>query len=94
MATTTSGMTRETKSGNVSAGSFSLVGGRQKASVTFALPFQDAAYGVVCQAVTGTNKNYLPKPESKTASGFTINLNSASVSGLLEVFWRAETTGE
>jgi hypothetical protein len=92
--TPSSSVARPTKSANVPAASFSLVGGRQKATVAFALPFQDATYVVTCQAITGTNKNYLPKPESKTASGFTINLNSASLSGLIEVSWQAESGGE
>ncbi len=94
MATTGSSFNRKTKSGNAPAASFSLTGGRQKAAVTFVKAFPDATYIVTCQAITGTNKNYLPKPESKTASGFTINLNSAAISGLVEVSWQAEVSGE
>jgi hypothetical protein len=65
----------------------------KKATVTFASPFPSTAYSITL-SVTSVGRSYAPTVEDKTAFGFVINLNSNVLSGLAEVGWQAEETGE
>lgn len=75
------------KAGVVLAASFS--GSPQKAVITFLTPFADSSYVISLAGTDGRNMTY----ESKTAAGFTINLNADTpITG--EVSWEALTAGE
>jgi len=77
------------KSGILLPGDFSLVGGRQKATVTLSPAFADTDYVVTFGVETNTH-SFLPTYESKTASSFVVNLNTASLAGLGAVTWFAK----
>lgn len=89
------GLGLEEKSGVVIPGAFSGSPDK-KATVTFGAAFPaaiGAAYSIALTALS-VGRSYLPTVESKTAGGFVINLNSNVLSGLAEVGWQAEETGE
>lgn len=86
------GLGLEEKSGVVLPGAFSGSPDK-KATVTFTTPFPSAAYSVTLAPASITH-TFVPSVETKTASGFIINLNSNVLSGLAEVGWQAEETGE
>lgn len=86
------GLGLEEKSGIVIPGAFSGTP-EKKAAVTFTAPFPSTAYSITL-SVSSVSRSYLPIVESKTAGGFVINLNSNVLSGLAEVGWQAEETGE
>ena len=78
------------KSGVVTSGTFA--GNPKKATVTFASAF-GASYAVTFSAVTDGTRTFSPSAESKSSSGFTLNLNSSNTTGLVEVGWHAILTG-
>lgn len=86
------GLGLEEKSGVVIPGAFSGTPDK-KATVTFTTAFPNTAYSITLSS-TSIGRSYLPTVESKTASGFVINLNTNVLSGLAEVGWQAEETGE
>jgi hypothetical protein len=86
------GLGLEEKSGVVLPVSFSGTPDK-KATVTFTTVFPSTAYSVTL-AVSSIGRSYTPTVESKTVSGFVINLNSNKLTGLAEIGWQAEETGE
>jgi len=72
---------------------FAFTGNPKKATVVFASPFEDASYQVVFSVNTDGSKTYSPAAESKTASGFVINLHSNNLAGLNELGWFAIRPG-
>jgi hypothetical protein len=83
------GAVGQSQAGILIPGDFSLIGGRQKATVTFSPAFDDANYTVELGIETVGN-SYAPTHESRTAASFVVNLGTASLSGLASVTWRAE----
>ncbi len=83
---------QDIKAGVVPAASFSPVGGVQKASVAFTTPYPDTNYSVTFDA--GSLSGYGLRYESKTASGFVVNLGTVSLSGLVEISWKTAANGE
>lgn len=83
--------TTRIKSGVMPAASF--VGNPRKATVSFVTPFPSSAYSVTFDCVAATYR-YAPIAEDKLATGFVLNLGSASVAGLVEVGWHAIQNGE
>ena len=75
------------KAGKVLAAAFS--GTPKKAIVAFGTPFPDTNYAVNADACTMGDGVYVLALESKTASGFTINLGSDDKTDLSEVGWQA-----
>lgn len=82
------------KAGTVPNATFASVGGRQKATVAFSSAFADALYAVEVTAVTTNNKRVAAVVESKTSSGFTINLGTNNKNNVTEVDWTAIKHGE
>jgi hypothetical protein len=86
------GLNTSIKSGKLIPGNFS--GNPKKATVTFATSFPSAQYAPVPSALSDGSKSFSPTPESKTASGFVVNLNANNLAGLIEVGWHAVVIGE
>jgi len=80
------------KSGTVLKAAFS--GNPKKATVTFATPFVDANYAITLAPGTTGNSGFGPIWESKTASGFVINMNVNNIANLIAVDWTAIKYGE
>jgi hypothetical protein len=81
------------KAGRVLNASFS--GTPRKATVTFGTAFADANYAVTCTPVTGVSgAGYTIRIESQTAAGFTINMGTSSITGMIQVNWAAIKDGE
>jgi hypothetical protein len=80
------------KCGKLIPGAFS--GTPKKATVTFATPYLSTAYEPVVHALTDGTKSYNPSIESKTTTGFVVNLNSNNLAGLVEAAWHTLLTGE
>jgi hypothetical protein len=79
------------KSGLVSLGSFS--GDPKKASVTFATAYPDTSYVIVLSSSTDGTRSICPATESKTASGFTINLHTNNLANITEIGWHTTILG-
>lgn len=82
----------KTKSDTVIPGAFS--GSPLKAAVAFATAFSDSSYTITLDPEVSSSVSFSPSIESKTASGFTINLGTSSVSGLALMGWQAVVIGE
>ena len=80
------------KSGTVLKATFS--GNPKKASITFATPFADANYAITLAPGTTGNSGFGPVWESKTATGFVINMNVNNIANLVAVDWTAIKYGE
>lgn len=80
------------KAGTVLKASFS--GNPKTATVTFATPFADADYAITLAPGTSGNAGFGPVWNSKTASGFVINMNVNNISQLVAVDWTAVKNGE
>lgn len=78
-----------TKAGIEPAANFAATPAIMKATVAFGTPFASTAYAITADAVTINAVVYEVALESKTVSGFTINLGSAIKSDLVEVGWQA-----
>jgi hypothetical protein len=78
--------------GVIIPGSFS--GNPKTATVTFGTAYPDTTYTVVADAVTDGSKSYGLAIESKTVNGFTVNLHSNNLAGLVEVDWHTALSGE
>lgn len=76
-----------TKAGIELAANFSGI--PKKAAVSFGTPFATTDYAITADAVTVNAVVYEVALESKTVSGFTINLGSQDKSDLVEVGWQA-----
>ena len=68
-----------------------LTGNPKKGTVTFNTAFPDANYSIqlTCRVNSGNNASWIPVAENRTASGFTINMNSSNVTKLVAVMWTA-----
>lgn len=82
------------KAGSVASGAFT--GNPKQASVTFSTAFADANYSVVFTPVSTSNTTWSPAvvDGTKTASGFSVQMGSNSVSNLTELLWVALKHGE
>ncbi len=81
----------EIKAGVEPVGNFS--GTPKKATVAFGTVFPSTAYAITADAVTLGSAVYEVTIESKTVSGFTMNLGSDVVTDLTEVGWQAVESG-
>lgn len=79
------------KSGFVIPGSFS--GNPKKATITFASAYPDTNYAITLAPVTDGTKTFVTSIESKTVSGFVLNLNSNNVANLIEIGWHTMVIG-
>ena len=79
------------KSGVIPPASFS--GNPKKATVTFGTPYSNTNYSIVLGVSTDGTKTFALDYESKTASGFVVNLNSNNLATLIEVGWHAMPYG-
>jgi hypothetical protein len=86
-----SGPGETSKAGLVSLGTFS--GDPKKAAVTFTVPYANTSYIIVLNAATDGTRSICPAIESKTASGFTINLHTNNLANIAEVGWHTTTLG-
>lgn len=77
----------DVKAGTLIPGVFS--GSPKKATVTFGTAFPSTAYAVALGTDTDGTKSFATTIESKTASGFTVNLNTNNVANLIEIGWSA-----
>jgi len=66
-------------------------GNPKKASVTFSQDFASSDYAVaMTSTVSGSSPgSYIPSVEAKTASGFTINMNTNNITDIARVDWIA-----
>lgn len=80
------------KAGELIPGDFS--GNPKKATVTFATAYPDTNYTITLTASSASNFTYAPNFESKTASGFTVNLGAGNIANLLVVAWHTLTIGD
>lgn len=80
------------KSGLLIPGAFS--GNPKQASVTFSTAYPDTDYVVVVSAETINDKTFALRVESKTASGFTVDLGVNNLANLVEVSWHTSAVGE
>jgi len=71
-----------------------FTGNPKQATVTFTAAYADANYSVTANAVTGGTKSFIVTILSKTASGFTLALNSNTTTDLVEVNWISSAYGE
>jgi hypothetical protein len=85
------GVSASLKAGVIVPGSFS--GNPKKATVAFSTPYLSTAYAVTLAPLTNGAHSYSPDVESKTTSGFVVNLNSNNLAGLIEVGWHSATNG-
>jgi hypothetical protein len=86
------GLDTSTKSGKLIPGDFS--GTPKKATVTFITPFPDENYSSVVTVMTDGTVGFFVDTESKTVSGFVVNLHTNHIANLVEVDWLATTLGE
>lgn len=80
------------KGGLLIPGSFS--GNPKQATVTFSSAYPDTNYIVVVSAETINDKSFALRVESKTASGFTVDLGVNNLANLVEVSWHTSPVGE
>ncbi len=78
-----------TKAGIELTADFSASPTIMKAAVAFGTPFATTGYAITADAITVNEVVYEVTLESKTVSGFTINLGSQDKSDLVEVGWQA-----
>jgi len=88
---TASPSTSTVKSGVVIPGNFS--GNPKKSTVTFASAFSSTNFAIVFSPNTDGSRTFTVSAESKTVSGFVLNLNSNNVAGLNEVGWHCVMSG-
>lgn len=79
------------KSGEITSG---WSGTPKKATVTFGSAFASASYSVSYSAEISSGRGFAPQTESKTASGFVVNLLSDNVANLAALGWQAILHGE
>jgi hypothetical protein len=79
------------KAGQVLPGAFS--GSPKLATVAFGSSFASTSYAITLSALTDGSRSFLPTVQSKTISGFTVNLNANNLAGLLEVGWHCTLSG-
>jgi len=80
------------KAGTVAKASFS--GNPKTATVTFGTAFADANYSITLAPTTSGNSGFGPVVNTKTVSGFTINMMVNNVANLIAVDWTAVKHGE
>lgn len=73
------------KAGSVTPGYFT--GSPKSAVVVFSTPFPDTNYAITLSVHTDGTKTFAASVVNKTATGFTINLNTNNVANLIEVGW-------
>jgi hypothetical protein len=83
---------RELRAGILIPGNFS--GNPKKAIVTFPTPYITTNYSITALAETDGSKSFGIATESKTINGFTVNLHSNNLAGLVNVGWKTALTGE
>lgn len=76
------------KNGIEVSGSFA--GSPKTAAIVFGSAYPDDTYSISISAVTDGSKSYAPSIENKTAAGFTVNLQSNNLTGLVEVDWQTQ----
>jgi hypothetical protein len=81
----------EQKAGVILAAAF--LGSPRIADVTFSSPFGDTQYAIALTPETSLTRAYITTAYNKTATGFTINLNSNKITGLVQVSWTATRYG-
>jgi hypothetical protein len=79
------------KAGVATPGDFS--GNPKKATITFTTAYASTAYAITLAVVTDGTKQFGPSIESKTVSGFVINLGANNIANLVEIGWHAMTNG-
>jgi hypothetical protein len=79
------------KAGVIIPGAFA--GNPKKATVTFVTPYATTGYAITLAVVTDGTKQFLPSIESKTVSGFVVNLGSNNVANLVEIGWHTMING-
>lgn len=84
---TTSGL----KAGVAVPGDFS--GNPKKATITFTTAYLSTAYAITLAVVTDGTKQFSPSIESKTTSGFVLNLGANNIANLVEIGWHTMTNG-
>ena len=87
-----SGLDASVKSGVLIPSNFS--GNPKTATILFGTQFPSTSYSVTTSSLTDGKKSYGPVVENKTVAGFTVNLHSNNISGLVEVGWHAIVTGD
>jgi hypothetical protein len=80
------------KADGVVAGSFA--GNPKKYAVTFSVAYADTNYSISLTPVTINDATYAPVVESKTNTGFTINMGVNNITNLTEVLWATTPYGE
>jgi hypothetical protein len=80
------------KAGTLIPGDFS--GNPKKATVTFSVPYSSNNYSVSLGAESINNRKFGPYYESKTTSGFTVNLGTRRLANLVQVTWQTSAPGE
>jgi hypothetical protein len=82
---------RSIKSGKLIPADFS--GFPKKGTVAFTSPYLTTGYAIAAIALTDGTKTFAPVIESKTASGFVVNIGSNNVANLVEVGWHTVLLG-
>lgn len=80
------------KSGTVLKNQFS--GNPKTVTVTFGTAFADTNYSLILTPTTSGNAGFGPVVNSKTASGFVINMMVNNIANLIAVDWTATKHGE
>lgn len=73
------------KAGVLIPGAFS--GNPKKATVTFGTAFSAIGFAIAFSPITDGSRTFSLSVESKTVSGFVLNLNANNLAGLVEVGW-------
>lgn len=79
------------KAGVVIPGAFS--GNPKKATVVFGTAYGSTNYAITLAVLTDGTKQFAPSVESKTVSGFVLNLGSSNVANLVEIGWHTMING-
>jgi hypothetical protein len=79
------------KAGVATPGDFS--GNPKKATITFTTAYASTAYAITLAVVTDGTKQFSPSIESKTVSGFVVNLGANNIANFVELGWHAMING-
>jgi len=79
------------KAGVIVPGAFA--GNPKKATVTFGTAYASTAYAITLGVLTDGTKQFSVSVESKTISGFVVNLGSNNAANLVEIGWHTMING-
>jgi hypothetical protein len=71
-----------------------FAGNPKKATIVFSTAYGSTAYSITALAETDGSKSFSIATESKTVNGFTVNLHSNNLAGLVSVGWHTALNGE